>query len=170
MKIIQKNLIELWKEERTMNSMSDETKALMEEHIGKHGVPIMIYMYKLLLNNGCKVVPSVPESTTSIWDATFEISKGKDLSSKFFFHNTFIEILCVDRDDDPLIFDPEILGPDGFDYISDKIAGVLKCRITLLMGLFDGKTVEQIYNENPDGFERIRMKKVDDGNWDRTTF
>ena len=103
-----------------MNSMSKETKALMEEHIGEHGVPIMVYMYKLLVDNGCEVIPSTPESVKSIWDASLEISKGEDLKSKFFFHNTFVEILCVDRDDDPLIFDPEILGPEGFDYISDK--------------------------------------------------
>lgn len=152
-----------------MNSMSDETKALMEDHIGEHGTSIMIYMYKLLLDNGCKVAPS-PSAPGSIWEATFEISRGGDTTSKFYFHNTFIEILCIDRDDDPLIFDPEILGPKGSDYISDKIAGVLKCRITLLMGLFDGKTVEEIYNENPGRFDRIRMKKVDGDQWDRTIF
>ncbi len=139
-----------------MNSMSDETKALIEEHIKIHGVPIMMTMFKLLHDEGCKVEPCVDKS---IWDVTFKISRG-DNSSEFYFHNTFVEILCVDRDDDPLIFDSEILGRDGLNYIAGKISEVLMARLTLIIGLFKGKTVEEIYNDNPGVYERIRAKEI----------
>ena len=80
----------------------------------------------------------------------------------FYFRNTFTEILCVDRDDDPLIFDPNILEDDT--YLMDKIAKVLYGRLTLILGMLDGKTTEEIYTENPGMFERIRMRQIDPEN------
>lgn len=147
-----------------MNSMSDETKELMQEHIGQHGVPIMLYVCTVLKQAGCKVEPIIEKDST-IWDAAIKVSRDKDgekegMVSKFFFHNTFVEALCVDRDDDPLIFDPKILEDDSIDYISGKIREIVNGRTTLLLGMFDGKSVEEIYNDNPNMFERIRKKEV----------
>jgi hypothetical protein len=153
-----------------MNSTSDETKKLMQEHISKHGVPMMAYVCSALIEDGCSIDPQ--DVGGNIWDASIKITKevadGDDIDSEFFFHNTFVEVLCVDRDDDPLVFDPEILTDDKYLFV--KIAKVLTTRLTLLLGIINGQTAEEVYEENPDMFERIRIKKVDADDDDGKTF
>lgn len=158
-----------------MNNMSKETKALLEEHIEKHGAPIMLFISTVLQRAGCKVKP-ITEPGDSIWDAAIRVSRvvdGKEdpMVARFNFHNTFIETLCVDRDDDPLIFDPEILSDgDNIDYIAGKIKEIVEGRCTLLLGLMDGKSIEEVYNENPNMFERIRKKEINSKDHDGVTF
>ncbi len=158
-----------------MNSMSEETKELLQEYIGQHGIPIILYISTVLKRAGCKVEPIMKKGDT-IWDAAIKVSKDEDgeekgMVSEFFFHNTFIETLCVDRDDDPLIFDPKILeAGDNIDYISGKIKEIVEGRTTLLLEMFAGKSVEEIYNDNPHMFERIRKKEVNADDHDGMTF
>jgi len=139
-----------------MNNMSDETKELMEKYIGIHGIFIMAFICMKLGEYGYDVEPQ--RNSGNIWKASVKISKG-DTQLEYFFYNTFLEILCVDRDDDPLVFDPEILEDET--RIFSKITEVLKCRLNLISGMIDKKSVEEIYNENPGMYERIRMRTVD---------
>jgi len=145
---------------------SEETKELMQKYIKEHGIAIMGFTWKTLEEAGHKVKPSMDDG--NIWNAALEIINGNHVpdgdssefpvKSKFMFYNTFLEILTVDRDDDPLVFDPEILSDK--EHIFHKISEVLSGRLTLLIGLLDGKSTEEIYNENPGQYERIRKKEV----------
>ena len=147
-----------------MSNMSDETAELIKEYLGLHGVSIMSMFCSDLAEKGCDI--ALPVKGGNIWDASIRVTKeipdGEDIDSVFYFRNTFTEIFCVDRDDDPLVFDPEIL-EDGM-YIFQKIEEVLKSKLIVLSGMIDGKSIEEIYNENPGMFERIRSKKVEDEN------
>ncbi len=145
-----------------MNNMSDETKSLMEEYMSQHGLTIILYVCSQLQKDGCKI--SAPDNDfKSLWDASIKITKkdkdGEDIISEMYFYNTFVEIFCVDRDDDPLVFDPEILEDEK--YIFGKIDAVLECRLTLILGMLNGKTAEEIYEKNPGMFERIKITKKD---------
>jgi len=157
-----------------MNSMSDETKALLEKYIHLHGISIILYTMKVLEAEGCEVEP-IGNKGMSIWDAAIKITRDRDgdrsIVSEFSFYNTFIEVLCVDRDDDPLIIDPQIIEDgESIDYISDKIMIIIKGRTTLVLGMLEGKRVEDIYNENPGQFERIRAREVDADDFNGVTF
>ena len=146
-----------------MNSMSDETKELLEKHVGIHGTAILACMTVMLMKNGYDAEP-IGVETHNIWEAGLRIknkddNEGEMSSADYFIHNTLIEIFCVDRDDDPLIFDEN--HEEDFMYTINKIGEVLEGRYILLTGVFEGKTVEEIYEENPGKFERIRKKEVD---------
>ena len=154
-----------------MNSMSDETRELLEKHIGIHGTHIMTCMTVIFMKDGYDVEPTKVESH-NIWEAGIIIrKKDSDGVAKvdYFLHNTFIEIFCVDRDDDPLIFDAKHEEED-FMYTIDKIGSVLEGRYILITGLLEGKTIEEIYEENSGKFERIRQKEVNADDYDGVTF
>ena len=51
----------------------------------------------------------------------------------YFIHNTLIEIFCVDRDDDPLIFDEK--HEEDMMYTIKKIGAVLEGRYILVTGI-----------------------------------
>ena len=140
--------------------MSEETQELVKEYMGMHGVSIMAMVCSDLSKKGFIIgVPTVPGN---IWDASIRITKkvpdGEDMVSELYLQNTFIEVMCVDRDDDPLVFDPKIL--ENGMYIFQKIECVVESRLTMIYGLMDGKTIEEIYEENPGMFERIRKKEI----------
>lgn len=146
-------------------NVSDETKKLMAEYIDIHGIPIMVYMISAISQEGHHVEPVIPNSK-NIWEMAIKITnKNKDskggipYSSKFMFYNTFLEILMVNRDDDPMEFDPKIL--ENKDYIFNKIASVVGSRLSLVLGMLDGKTAQEVFDEKPHRFERINIKEVD---------
>jgi len=146
-----------------MHDMSDETKELLAKYIGLHGIPIILCFSHMLQKLGLEV--SVKAEGSSIWDAAIKIERenpnGDDISSEFHFYNTFLEVLCVDRDDDPMVFDPKILDDgESIEYISEKIQTILEGRLIIIRGLLDGKSAEDVYNENPDRFERISYKVI----------
>lgn len=137
----------------------------MAEYIDIHGIPIMVYMISAITREGHHVEPIIPESK-NIWETAIKIiNKNKDgkggmpSKSEFSFMNTFLEIFTVDRDDDPIVFDSKILEDE--EYIIDKIGSVVGGRLILVLGMLDGKTAQEVYDENPGTFERIRIKEVD---------
>ncbi len=159
-----------------MNSTSDETRKMMEKHVGIHGTAIMACMSVMLDKDGYKVEPILNDNK-NIWEAGLRITKdndeveGNDEGVKhieYYLHNTFVEILCVDRDDDPLIFDEKI--EEDLKYTINKIGSVLEGRYILITGVLEGKTIEEIYEENSDKYERVRKKIVDADEYNGVTF
>lgn len=155
-----------------MDLMSDETKELLEKHVGIHGTAILACMSVMLIKNGYDAEP-IGVETKNIWEAGLRIkkdgNKGDVNHADYFLHNTLIEIFCVDRDDDPLIFD-EKHEEEGMMYTVNKIGSVLEGRYTLVSGMLEGKNIEEIYKENPGMFERIRQKEVNAEEYDGATF
>jgi hypothetical protein len=155
--------------------MSDETNELLQKYIGIHGTAIMACISVMLDQQGYDVQPIKVESK-NIWDAGLTIKKkdskkkdGDDVNKvDYFFHNTFIEVFCVDRDDDPLVFDEKHDG--DFEYTVNKIGSVLEGRYILIVGVLEGKTIEEIYEENSDKYERVRKKMVKAEDIDGVTF
>jgi len=147
-----------------MSEKSGYTEKMLTEHIKKYGIFIISYVCHMLDKFGYKIEASYREKT-SIWDASIIITKdAEDKNSpktEFYFYNTFIEIFCVDRDDDPIEFDKMIVEDDR--YIFQKMESVINGRLIMICGMMEGKTTKQIYEENPGMFERITQKeqKVD---------
>lgn len=151
--------------------MSDETKELLEKHVGIHGTCILACMNIMLVKSGYNAEP-IGVETKNIWEAGLRVTKdgndGEVEKLDYYIHNTLVEIFCVDRDDDPLIFDEK--HEDDFMYTISKIGSVLEGRYILITGAIDGKTVEEIYEENSNKFERITKKEVKADDYDGVTF
>lgn len=139
--------------------MPKETNDRISKHMKKHAIPIIAFMCKQLQEAGCIVEPVKTDEPVSIWEAAITITKedSEVEKSQFNFHNTFLEIFTVDRDADPLEFDEELDGDD--QYIFDKIGSIIGGRLDLILGMLDGKTVEELYDE--DRYERISKKTIE---------
>jgi hypothetical protein len=93
-------------------------------------------------------------------DLVFSIKAGKK-EAEFYLHNLFLEIVTIDRDEDPLQFDENLR---DFNYFLRKTAHVVESKLNVLFQLFGQDDVEAaIENITKDAkqYERIRIWKVD---------
>lgn len=148
-------------------NISDRTREMLGELVGKYGVTIMTATWMRLMEaeESLLLEPSNAKSGT-IWDAALNIktSDGK-INTVLYFYNSFLEIFTVDRDDDPLIIDTRILEDD--EYLASKIKDVVDIRILLISGMINNdsnnmrESIEKVYNDNSEMFERIRIMEID---------
>lgn len=148
-------------------NISDRTREMLGELVGKYGVTIMTATWMRLMEaeESLLLEPSNAKSGT-IWDAALNIktSDGK-INTVLYFYNSFLEIFTVDREDDPLIIDTRILEDD--EYLASKIKDVVDIRILLISGMINNdsnnmrESIEKVYNDNSEMFERIRIMEID---------
>jgi len=76
---------------------------------------------------------------------------------RFFLRNLFLEVATLDRDEEPLRFDEDLL---DFGYLLPKIAELIRSKLTLLLHLFETEDVEEACNKiqaDSAGYERVRI-------------
>ena len=103
-----------------------------------------------------------------LWlDLVFRIKSGpKEI--KFFMHNLMLEIVTIDRDENPLRFDE---GLRDFDYFLTKTARLVQSKLGILLQLFGQDDVDAaIENVCRDAkqYERIRIWRFDQNETDQT--
>lgn len=93
-------------------------------------------------------------------DLVLSIKAGKK-EAEFYLHNLFLEIVTVDRDEEPLRFDENLR---DFDYFLAKTARLVASKLNVIFHLFGEEDVDAaIANITKDAkqYERIRIWKVD---------
>ncbi|MCX5638849.1 MAG: hypothetical protein NTX52_14320 [Planctomycetota bacterium] len=93
-------------------------------------------------------------------DLVFSIKAGKK-EAEFYLHNLFLEIVTIDRDEEPLRFDENLR---DFDYFLAKTARIIASKLNVLFHLFGEEDLDAaIENITKDAkqYERIRIWKVD---------
>ena len=125
--------------------------------------PIVVEVTRAVLQvRGCEV-----EEEGSGLDLVFSIkSGGKTL--KFYLQNLLLEIVTVDRDEEPLRFDE---GLRDFDYFMAKMARAINSKLCVLFHLLKEDdfeaAIENICKDARD-YERIRIWRFDENNGGRT--
>jgi len=93
-------------------------------------------------------------------DLVFSIKRGKK-EAEFYLQNLLLEIATVDRDENPLRFDENLL---NFDYFLAKMVRVTQSKLNVLFHLFGEADVDAaIENITKDAkqYERIRIWRFD---------
>lgn len=93
-------------------------------------------------------------------DLVFSIKAGKK-EAEFYLHNLFLEIVTVDRDEEPLRFDENLR---DFDYFLAKTARIIASKLNVLFHFFGEENIDAaIGNITKDAkqYERIRIWKFD---------
>jgi hypothetical protein len=125
--------------------------------------PIVVEVTRAVLQaRGCEV-----EDEGSGLDLAFSIKfSRKEL--KFYVQNLLLEIVTVDRDEEPLRFDE---GLRDFDYFMTKMARAINSKLCVLFHLLKEDdfeaAIENICKDAKD-YERIRIWRFDENNGGRT--
>ena len=118
--------------------------------------PIVVGITKAILHAlGCKV-----EDEGSGLNLAFSIKSGeKEL--KFYLRNLLLEIVTIDRDDEPLRFDEEL---KDFDYFLAKMGHAINSKLRVVFEVLKeddlDAAVENICKDAKD-YERIRIWRFD---------
>lgn len=89
------------------------------------------------------------------------IIKREEKKAEFYLKNLFLEIVSVDRDEEPLRFDENL---QDFDYFLAKMVRITESKLRVLFHLFGEDDVEAaIENISKDTrqYERIRIWRVE---------
>jgi len=76
---------------------------------------------------------------------------------RFFLRNLFLEIATLDRDEEPLRFDQDLL---DFGYFLSKTADLIRSKLKLLLHLLETESVEEACKKiqaDSAGYERVRI-------------
>jgi len=76
---------------------------------------------------------------------------------RFFLRNLFLEIATLDRDEEPLRFDQDLL---DFGYFLSKTADLVRSKLKLLLHLLETESVEEACKKiqaDSAGYERVRI-------------
>jgi hypothetical protein len=76
---------------------------------------------------------------------------------RFFLRNLFLEIATLDRDEEPLRFDEDLL---DFGYFLSKTADLIRSKLKLLLHLLETESVEEACRKiqaDSAGYERVRI-------------
>jgi hypothetical protein len=125
--------------------------------------PVIVEVTRAVLQvRGCEV-----EEEGSGLDLAFSIKfSRKEL--KFYMQNLLLEIVTVDRDEEPLRFDE---GLRDFDYFMTKMARAINSKLCVLFHLLKEDdfeaAIENICKDAKD-YERIRIWRFDENNGGRT--
>jgi len=100
-------------------------------------------------------------------DLAFSIKSGRK-ELKFYVQNLLLEIVTVDRDEEPLRFDE---GLKEFDYFMAKMARAINSKLCVLFAVLKEDdfeaAIENICKDAKD-YERIRIWRFDENNGGRT--
>jgi hypothetical protein len=118
--------------------------------------PIIVGITKAILHAvGCKV-----EDEGSGLDLAFSI-KSDGTTLKFYLRNLLLEIVTVDRDEEPLRFDE---GLKDFDYFLAKMGRAINSKLRVVFEVLKeddlDAAVENICKDSKD-YERIRIWRFD---------
>jgi hypothetical protein len=76
---------------------------------------------------------------------------------RFFLRNLFLEVATLDRDEEPLCFDQDLL---DFGYFLSKTADLIRSKLKLLLHLLETESVEDACKKiqaDSAGYERVRI-------------
>jgi len=76
---------------------------------------------------------------------------------KFYLRNLFLEVATLDRDEEPLRFDEDLL---DFGYFLSKTADLIRSKLRLLLHLLETESVEEACKKiqaDSAGYERVRI-------------
>jgi len=76
---------------------------------------------------------------------------------RFFLRNLFLEVATLDRDEEPLRFDQDLL---DFGYFLSKTADLIRSKLKLLLHLLETESVEEACKKiqaDASGYERVRI-------------
>lgn len=143
--------------------MQEQIETVKINHFLARVSPVIVEVTRAVLQvRGCEV-----EEEDCGLDLAFSIkSDGKTL--KFYVQNLLLEIVTVDRDQEPLRFDE---GLRDFDYFMTKMARAINSKLCVLFHLLKENdfeaAIENICKE-ADDYERIRIWRFDENNGGRT--
>jgi hypothetical protein len=89
-------------------------------------------------------------------DLVLSISTGHG-EVRFFLRNLFLEVATLDRDEEPLRFDQDLL---DFGYFLSKTADLIRSKLKLLLHLLETESVEEACKKiqaDSAGYERVRI-------------
>ena len=119
--------------------------------------PIVVEVTRAVLQvRGCEV-----EEEGSGLDLAFSIKSGQT-ELKFYLQNLLLEIVTVDRDQEPLRFDE---GLRDFDYFMAKMARAINSKLCVLFHLLkedDFETAIENVCKDAKNYERIRIWRFDE--------
>jgi len=76
---------------------------------------------------------------------------------RFFLRNLFLEVATLDRDEEPLRFDQDLL---DFGYFLSKASDLIRSKLRLLLHLLQTESVEEACKKiqaDSAGYERVRI-------------
>jgi hypothetical protein len=76
---------------------------------------------------------------------------------KFYLRNLFLEVSTLDRDEEPLRFDQDLL---DFGYFLSKTSDLIRSKLKLLLHLLETESVEEACKKiqaDSAGYERVRI-------------
>ena len=143
--------------------MQNQVEIAKINHFLARVSPVIVEVTRAILQAlGCEV-----KEEGSGLDLAFSIKfSRKEL--KFYLQNLLLEIVTVDRDEEPLRFDE---GLKEFDYFMAKMARAINSKLCVLFHLLKEDdfeaAIENICNDAKD-YERIRIWRFDENNGGRT--
>lgn len=87
--------------------------------------------------------------------------KSDDREAEFYLHNLLFEIVTVDRDAEPLVFDTTIL---DFDIFMNKTIQLMASKLKIILHLLSEEDVESAFDkitQEAKNYQRIRIIKLD---------
>lgn len=87
--------------------------------------------------------------------------KAGETDAKFYFHNLFLEIATVDRDQRPLRFDERLA---DFDFLVDKVIHCVEGKLKIFLLLLEENDIDAALDRiagEAKHYERIRIWKFD---------
>ena len=142
--------------------MQEQTETAKINHFLADVGPIVVGITKAILQAlGCEV-----KEEGSGLDLVFSLkSGGKTL--KFYVQNLLLEIVTVDRDQEPLRFDE---GLTDFDYFLAKMAHAINSKLRVVFEVLKEDDLEAAIEnicKDAKNYERIRIWRFDENKGDR---